>query len=43
MEKEALNEETFELRQRFGQVGKFTFVCSFIHDSYVGFDKEVML
>lgn len=43
IEKEPLNEETFELRQRFGQAGQFKFICSFIHDSYVGFDKEVML
>ena len=43
VEKEPLNEETFELRQRFGQAGQFRFTCSFIHDSYVGFDKEVLL
>jgi hypothetical protein len=43
IEKEPLNEETFELRQRFGQVGQFRFICTFMSDSYVGFDKEVPL
>ena len=43
VEKEALNEEVFEVRQRFGQQGNFRFVCTFMHDSYVGFDKEVLL
>jgi len=32
---------TFELKQRFGQVGKFTFHVYFLNDSYVGFDKEL--
>jgi len=35
------NSATFELKQRFGQVGKFTFYVYFKHDSYVGFDKEL--
>ena len=41
IEKEPLNEEIFEIRQRFGQVGQFKFICTFINDSYVGFEKEV--
>jgi hypothetical protein len=41
IEKEPLNVEKFELRQRFGQVGTFKFTCSFINDSYFGFDKEI--
>ena len=40
---EPLNEEIFEVRQRFGQQGHFRFICTFIHDSYIGFDKEVPL
>ena len=43
VEKEPLNEEKFEIRQRFGQQGQFKFLCTFIHDSYVGFDKEIPL
>ena len=35
------NTATFELKQRFGQAGKFNFHVYFISDSYVGFDKEV--
>lgn len=35
------NSATFELKQRFGQVGKFTFYVYFKHDSYIGFDKEL--
>ena len=35
------NSATFELKQRFGQVGKFTFYVYFKTDSYVGFDKEL--
>jgi len=35
------NSATFELKQRFAQVGKFTFYVYFKHDSYVGFDKEL--
>jgi len=29
------------LKQRFGQIGKFTFYVYFKNDSYVGFDKEL--
>lgn len=43
VEREPLNEETLEIRQRFGQVGTFRFICCFMNDSYVGFDKETML
>jgi hypothetical protein len=43
VEKEDLNEETLEIRQRFGQVGTFRFICSIMNDSYVGFDKETLL
>ena len=32
---------TFELKQRFGQAGKFNFHVYFKSDSYVGFDKEL--
>ena len=35
------NSATFELKQRFGQVGKFTFYVYFKNDSYLGFDKEL--
>ena len=35
------NTATFELKQRFGQVGKFTFYVFFKNESYVGFDKEL--
>ena len=35
------NTATFELKQRFGQVGKFNFYVFFKSDSYVGFDKEL--
>ena len=35
------NSATFDLKQRFGQVGKFTFYVYFKSDSYIGFDKEV--
>ena len=35
------NSSTFELKQRFGQVGKFNFHVFFLNDSYVGFDKEI--
>lgn len=35
------NLSTYELKQRFGQVGNFTFYCYFMNDSYVGFDKEM--
>ena len=35
------NSATFELKQRFGQVGKFTFYVYFKNDSYIGFDKEL--
>lgn len=35
------NTAEFELKQRFGQVGKFTFYVYFKSDSYVGFDKEL--
>lgn len=35
------NTATFELKQRFGQVGKFTFHVYFKSNSYVGFDKEL--
>ena len=41
--KEPLNEETFEFKQRFGQVGTFRFLVTFMNDSYIGFDKEAML
>lgn len=41
IEKEPLNEETIEIRQRFGQVNKFRFNCMFMCDSYVGFDREI--
>lgn len=43
VEKEPLNEEILEIRQRFGQVGTFRFICVFMNDSYVGFDKETLL
>jgi hypothetical protein len=43
VEKEPMNEEILEIRQRFGQVGTFRFICSFMNDSYVGFDKETLL
>lgn len=31
----------FEMKQRFGQAGKFQFHCYIFNDSYIGFDKEV--
>ncbi len=43
IEKEPLNQEIFEIRQRFGQIGTFRFLCTFMNDSYIGFDKECML
>jgi hypothetical protein len=43
VEKEPLNQETLEIRQRFGQVGDFRFICCFMNDSYVGFDCETLL
>lgn len=43
IDKEPLNEECIEFRQRFGQVGTFKFICTFMNDSYVGFDKEIPL
>jgi len=43
IDKEPLNEEHFEFRERFGQAGTFKFICTFMNDSYVGFDKEVPL
>ena len=30
-----------EFRQRFNVVNKFSFVATFVSDSYVGFDREV--
>jgi len=41
--KEPLNEETFEFKQRFAQVGTFRFLATFINDSYAGFEKETLL
>lgn len=38
IEKEPLNEEYIEFRQRFGTVNKFRLNCTFMNDSYVGFD-----
>jgi len=35
------NSATFELKQRFGQVGKFNFYVYFKNDSYIGFDQEL--
>jgi hypothetical protein len=40
---EPLNETIFELRQRLGRPGNFRFLCTFINDSYVGFDQAVPL
>jgi len=31
----------FEMKQRFGQAGKFQFHCLIFNDSYIGFDKEI--
>lgn len=43
VDKEPLNEEIIEFRQRFGVANKFQFLATFINDSYVGFDKEIPL
>ena len=43
IDKEPLNVEYIEFRQRFGVVNKFRLICSFINDSYVGFDQEIPL
>lgn len=37
------NIATFEVKQRFGKSGSFSFQAFFMCDSYVGFDKEVTL
>jgi hypothetical protein len=37
------NMATFEIKQRFGKSGQFSFHAIFMCDSYVGFDKEVDL
>jgi len=37
------NTATFEIKQRFGKSGQFSFHAIFMCDSYVGFDKEVDL
>jgi hypothetical protein len=37
------NTATFEVKQRFGKSGQFSFHAFFKCDSYVGFDKEVTL
>lgn len=31
----------FEMKQRFGQAGKFKFHCFIFNDSYIGFDQEI--
>jgi len=36
--KEALNEQVLEMRQRMGRAGHYKFLCTFINDSYMGFD-----
>lgn len=43
VDKEPLNEEVIEFRQRFGVANKFQFLATFVNDSYVGFDKEIPL
>ena len=35
------NTVTFEMRQRLGRAGQFTFHCYMCNDSYLGFDQEV--
>ena len=34
------NTATYEIKQRFGQVGEVKFTCFLMSDSFVGFDKE---
>jgi hypothetical protein len=41
LDKEPLNVEMIEMRQRLGRTGTFEFTVIFMNDSYVGFDKEV--
>lgn len=41
IDQEPLNYEVIEFRQRFNVVNKFSFIATFISDSYVGFDQEV--
>lgn len=43
IDKEPLNEEIIEIRQQFKVMQKFQFICTFMNDSYVGFDKEIPL
>jgi len=33
----------FEMKQRFGRAGKFSFHCYLCNDSYIGFDKELSI
>ena len=33
----------FEMKQRMGRAGKFSFYCYIMSDSYIGFDKEIAL
>lgn len=33
----------FEMKQKFGQAGKFQFHCYMFNDSYIGFDKEIAI
>lgn len=41
LDKEPLNEEMIEIKQKIGRTGTFEFTVIFMNDSYVGFDKEV--
>jgi|TARA_B110000503_G_C7012998_1_gene356490 hypothetical protein len=35
---EPLNEQILEMRQRMGRAGNYKFLCTFVNDSYMGFD-----
>lgn len=37
------NTSVFELKQRFGKAGQFSFFVIFKCDSYIGFDREIEL
>lgn len=37
------NVAKFEMKQRFGQAGKFQFHCYIFNDSYIGFDQEIAI
>lgn len=43
LDKEPKNVEIFEVRQRLGKAGSFKFLVTFMNDSYVGFDQEVLM